>query len=73
MDIPLGGGGGSLHVVEPELLLHVSIGHLAEGLLVVLHELEDGLQLLFLNSVEKKGYGGERCSYPRCDREREML
>lgn len=71
MDIPLGGGGGSLHVVEPELLLHVTIRHLAKGLLVVLHELEDGRQLLFLNSVEKKGYRGERCSYPRCDRERE--
>lgn len=71
VDIPLGGGGGSLHVVEPELLLHVTIRHLAKGLLVVLHELEDGRQLLFLNSVEKKGYRGERCSYPRCDRERE--
>lgn len=43
-----------LHVIEPELLLHVAIGHLAESLLVVLHELEDGSQLLFLNSVEKK-------------------
>lgn len=29
-------GGGGLHVVEPELLLHVTIGHLAKGLLVVL-------------------------------------
>ena len=48
-------GGGGLHVVEPELLLHVTIGHLAKGLLVVLHELEDGSQLFLLNSVKKKG------------------
>lgn len=49
------GGGGGLHVVEPELLLHVAVGHLAKRLLVVLHELEDGSQLFFLNSVKKKG------------------
>lgn len=60
--VPLGGGGSSLHVVEPELLLHVAIRHLAKRLLVVLHELEDGRQLFFLNSVEKKGYRGKRCS-----------
>lgn len=50
------GGGGSLHVVEPELLLHVAMGHLAERLLVVLHELEDGRQLLLLNSAGKRGH-----------------
>ncbi|EPQ18947.1 hypothetical protein D623_10019806 [Myotis brandtii] len=58
------GGGGSLHVIEPELLLHVAMGHLAERLLVVLHELEDGRQLLFLNSAGRKDTGGES-SEPR--------
>lgn len=56
---------GRLHVVEPELLLHVASGHLPECLLVVLHELEDGCQLLLLHSVGKRGQRGERCSEPR--------
>lgn len=46
---------GHLHVVEPELLLHIASGHLPECLLVVLHELEDGCQLLLLHSVGKRG------------------
>lgn len=47
--------GHSLHVIEPELFLHVAIRHLTERLLVVLHEPEDGSQLFFLHSVEKRG------------------
>lgn len=59
------GAGGGLHVVEPELLLHVAGRHLPEGRLVVLHELEDGRQLFLLNSVEERGERGERCSRSR--------
>ena len=59
------GAGGGLHVIEPELLLHVAGRHLPEGRLVVLHELEDGRQLFLLNSVEERGERGERCSRSR--------
>lgn len=59
------GGRCSLHVVEAELLPHVAVGHLTKRVLVVLHELEDGRQLFFLNSVEKKGERGKRCFSPR--------
>lgn len=57
-------GQGRLHVVEPELLLHVARGHLPKRLLVVLHELEDGSQLLLLHSVGKRGQRGKGCSEP---------